>query len=472
MPQYDAIIIGSGPNGLSAAIELQKNGLSTLVVEAKDEIGGGTRTKELTLPGFKHDICSAIHPLGVGSPFLRKLPLEKHGLQWIYPPVEMAHPFPDGTAVALYRSISDTGAQFKDDELNYQQLLKPLVDAWKDIEDAVLGPLRMPGHPVDLIKFGLKAIQPANSFADRHFNNPRTKSYFAGLAAHAMVPLDYIATSAIGLVLTILGHLYGWPFPKGGAVNITRAMESYYKKLGGEIKTGWKVNNIDELPSHTHLLFNLSPRELLRIAGDQLPRLYKKQLEQYRYGMGVFKIDYALSAEVPFRSEVCRRAGTIHLGRSFKDINISEKSAWEGDIHDNPFILLAQQSLFDESRAPQGKYTLWAYCHVPLHSDRNITDIIEQQIEIVAPGFKDVILDKHIMTARDFEAYNPNYTGGDINGGAQYWRQLFTRPAIRINPYKIPVKGMYICSSSTPPGGGVHGMAGYHTARMIIRKYE
>lgn len=465
--KYDAVVVGSGPNGLSAAILLQQQGLSVLILEAKDTIGGGMRTAELTLPGFKHDICSAIHPLAAGSPFFKKLPLEKHGLEYIYPDLAAAHPFDDGTASVLRGSAHDTAAALGGDSAAYVDLLSPLVKSWPGIAADVLGPLHFPKHPLDMAAFGLNALQSATSLA-RLFKTREARGLWAGMAAHSLQPLSNLATSAFALVLLATGHLQGWPIPKGGSSAIGNALASYFISLGGTINTGVHVRSMNDIPSAKAVLFDLTPKQILDIAPNRFSRLYAWQLSRFRYGMGVFKVDWALDGPIPFIAPQARQAGTVHLGNTLEEIAVNEKLTSQGLHVDRPFVLLAQQSLFDTSRAPAGKHNAWAYCHVPNGSTVDRTAAIESQVERFAPGFKDLILAKHSMNTADIEAYNPNYIGGDINGGAIDLGQLFTRPVLKASPYRTSAKGLYICSSSTPPGGGVHGMCGYHAAKQAL----
>lgn len=465
---YDAIVVGSGPNGLAAAITMQQAGLSVLLVEAKAEIGGGLRSAELTLPGFVHDVCSAIHPLAINSPFFKTLPLEQYGLQFIIPTIAAAHPFDGGTAAALHYSVEQTAQLLGDDKASYLRLMKPLVKSWPGISPDILGPLRFPKRPFDMARFGLHAITSAAQLAKR-FYTKEARGLWAGMAAHSMQPLSNATTSAIGLVLMIAGHLEGWPIPRGGSVAIANALASCFTALGGTIETNFYVRSLHQLPSAHAILFDVTPRQLLQIAGHTFSSLYKWQLRRYRYGMGVFKIDWALDEPIPFTATVCMQAGTIHLGNTLKEIAAAEQLTAAGKHPDKPFVLLAQQSLFDPSRAPQGKHTAWAYCHVPNGSDEDMTERIEKQVERFAPGFKERILGRHVMNTAQMEAYNPNYIGGDINGGIIDVSQLFTRPALRLSPYKTSAKNIYICSSSTPPGGGVHGMCGYHAAKRALK---
>lgn len=465
---YDAIVVGSGPNGLAAAIAMQQAGLSVLLIEGRNEIGGGLSTQELTLPGFLHDTCSAIHPLAAGSPFFQTLPLAEHGLQFVYPPVAAAHPFDDGTAAVLKGSIEDTARLLGDDADTYRRMLQEVTQDWQLIDQDVLGPLHFPKHPLAMARFGLKAVTSALQLSKR-FSTREAKGLWAGMAAHSIQPLSNLTTSAIGLVLMGVGHLRGWPVPLGGSHAVARALASYFVSIGGQIQTGFYVNSLRQLPDAHAVLFDVTPRQLLQIAGYRFSSLYQWQLNRYRYGMGVFKIDWALDDAIPFTAEGCRNAGTIHLGNTIEEIAAGELATSKGGHPEKPFVLLAQQSLFDVSRAPKGKHTAWAYCHVPNGSTKDMTAAIENQVERFAPGFRERIIGRHTMNTAQMEAFNPNFIGGDINGGIIDVGQLFTRPALRYSPYRTSAKGIYICSSSTPPGGGVHAMCGYHAAKQALK---
>ena len=468
---YDAIVIGSGPNGLAAAIRLAQAGRSVLVFEAKDTIGGGCRSLELTLPGFVHDMCSAIHPLGLNSPFFRTLPLAQYGLEWVQPPLPLAHPLDDGSAVLLERSIDATCATLDVDADIYKRLMTTLVADWPFIEQAFLGPLRLPPllrHPFALSRFGLIALRSAQGLAQQFFKGERARAIFTGMSAHSMLSLDQATSSASALLLGTIGHVVGWPLPRGGSQQIVAALAAHLRSLGGEIVTGVEVKSVAALPPAKALLFDVTPRQLLRIAGSQLSTGYKRALERFRYGPGVFKLDYALDGPVPWRAEQCLRAGTVHIGGTLPEIVASEYQITHGEHPERPFVLLAQQSLFDETRAPAGKQTVWTYCHVPNGSTYDMTERIEAQIERFAPGFRDRVLARHTTTTADMERYDANYVGGDINGGVQDLWQLFTRPTIRPVPYTTSAWNIFLCSSSTPPGGGVHGMCGYFAAQAAL----
>lgn len=465
---YDAVVVGSGPNGLAAAITLQREGLSVLLIEAKETIGGGLRSAELTLPHFVHDVCSAIHPLAIASPFFKTLPLDQYGLEFINPTIAVAHPFEDGSAAVLHKSIEQTANALGVDKTSYEKLIQPLVKNKREILMEILSPFHFPKHPLVLAKFGLKAITSAAHLVKR-FHSKEARGLWAGMAAHAIQPLSNLTTSAVALVLMMTAHSEGWPVAKGGSVTIANALVSYFISLGGVIETDFYVRSIDQLPSADAVIFDVTPKQLLQIAGNKFSSFYKSQLQRYRYGMGVFKIDWALDGPIPFLALECKQAGTVHLGNTWEEIAESEKLTAKGKHAEKPFVLLAQQSLFDDSRAPEGKHTAWAYCHVPNGSAIDMTERIEQQVERFAPGFRDRILSRHVMNATQMEQYNSNYVGGDINGGVMDLTQLFTRPALRLSPYKTSAKGIYICSSSTPPGGGVHGMCGYHAAKRVLR---
>ena len=466
--RVDAIVIGAGPNGLAAAIELARSGKSVRVYEANQTVGGSARSAELTLPGFTHDICSAVYPLTLGSPFFSTLPLDKYGLEFIHSSIALAHPFDDGTAAILHRSLDITCEKLGQDRAAYSELMQPFVARWHDLAGDLLGPPRFPRHPFITGRFGIRAIRSAKAFAESTFREDKTRALFAGLAAHSFLSLDRLATSAFGLVLGLLAHTNGWPIAKAGSQSISNALAAYLKDLGGEIVTGHRVDTLSELPPARATLCDLTPRQIVRIAGESLPPGFRRKLTRYRYGAAAFKMDWALNAPVPWRSPECSQAATIHLGGSFAEIIASEQLANSGQHAEKPFMILCQPSLFDETRAPRGKHTLWAYCHVPNGSQVDMTERIENQIERFAPGFRDCILARSVLTPAKLEQHNANLVGGDINGGSQHLAQMFTRPTSRL--YSTPKRGLYICSSSTPPGGGVHGLCGYHAARVALRK--
>lgn len=466
---YDAIVVGYGPNGLAAAITMQKAGLQVLLVEAKETIGGGLRSAEFGQTGNIYDICSAIHPMALQSPFLKKLPLEAHGLVYVNPPIMAAHPLDGGKAVGLFSSLEETASQFNADAANYIRLFKPLTKLWPELINDLLAPFHVPSNPLSIARFGIKAVQSAARLA-KHFRTEELKALWAGMAAHSMLPLDRMTTSAIALVLTIAGHTGGWPIPSGGSQQIANALASYFKSIEGEIVTNCYVDSLKKLPRAKAFLFDVGPKQLLTIAGEQFHATYKRQLSNYRYGMGVFKIDWLLEGPIPFRAAACRKAGTVHIGNSLQEIMAAEQQVWEGKHPERPFVLLAQQSLFDTTRVVGNHQIVWAYCHVPNGSTVDMTAAIEQQVERYAPGFKDRIIARQCMNTQAYEMYNPNYVGGDINGGVMDLSQLYTRPALRWSPYSTPAKHIYICSSSTPPGGGVHGMCGYHAAKQALKE--
>jgi len=466
----DAIVIGSGPNGLAAAIELARHGASVLVVEADDEPGGGTRSGELTLPGFTHDICSAVHPMGILSPFFRQLPLEKHGLEWIIPPASVAHPLDHGDAVMLYRSLDRTADGLGRDAKNYRRLIAPLLKDPHGLLADAMAPLKIPRHPVQMARFGLRAVFSANRLARLLFRDERARALIAGCAGHSVLPLSQPLTAALATLFAFTAHVENWPVARGGSQSIARALVSYLRELGGRIETGRRIERLDELPDSKIVLFDTSPAQLSEIAGDALPQGYRRRLARYRYGPGVFKLDWALDGPIPWSDPNCLEASTVHVGGTLEEICASEKDMYRGRHSDRPFLILCQQSQFDPTRAPLGQHTGYAYCHVPHGSTLDRTDVIEAQIERFAPGFRDRILARHTMTAGDFERHNPNYRGGAITGGVADALQLFNRPVTRLDPYSTPNPRLFICSAATPPGGGVHGQGGYWAAQSALRR--
>jgi phytoene dehydrogenase-like protein len=471
--RYDAIIVGSGPNGFAAAITLARQGLQTLLVEARDTPGGGMRSSnELTLPGFHHDVCSAVHPLATSSPFFRTLPLESLGLEWIQPGLPLAHPLDGGRAAFMARSINDTIASLPDvDATPYENIFAPLSQKAPALMDDLLGPFPFPPkHPLLLARFGRHAMRSGVGLAQSLFQSEEARALFAGNAAHSILPLEQPFTAAVGIMLAVTGHYAGWPFAKGGSGQIAAALTKHYLSLGGEIICNHPVSNLDDLPQAKSYLFDTSPPALADIAQDKLPAAYQEKLRRYRYGPGVFKLDLALAQPIPWLAEPCRRAGTVHVGGSLPEIAASERDAWKNRVSDKPFVLVAQQSLFDDTRAPAGKHTCWAYCHVPHACPEDMTLPILNQIERFAPGFRDTILASHQTSPAALEHYNPNFIGGDIIGGVQDLAQMFTRPVARFNPYTTPHPKLFLCSASTPPAPGGHGMAGYHAARTTLRK--
>jgi phytoene dehydrogenase-like protein len=468
--RYDAVVVGAGPNGLAAAIVLARAGLRVLVREGADSPGGGARSEPLTLPRFIHDVCSAVHPLGIGSPFFSRLPLAQHGLEWIQPPAAVAHPFDDGTAVLLERSTVAMERWIGPDAPAWRALMDPFVARWQDLFADALGPLKVPRHPLLLARFGLVAFPATTWLTRRLFRESRARALFAGVAAHATVKLAQPPSAAFGMVLGVAGHAVGWPIPRGGSRSVSGALVSYFRSLGGDLVTGASVTSLDDLPPAQAVLLDLTPRQILHLGGTELPAHYRLQLEHFEYGLGTFKVDWALEAPIPWRAAEARRTATLHLGGTLEEIERGREQEWAGQPADRPFVLLAQPTLFDASRAPAGKHVAWAYCHVPNGSAADMTDRLEAQVERFAPGFRDRILARHVMAPADLERKNPNLVGGDINGGEANLLQLFFRPALRPIPYATPNPRVFVCSSSTPPGGGVHGMAGYYAARLALRR--
>jgi phytoene dehydrogenase-like protein len=465
----DAVVVGSGPNGLAAAIVLVRAGRRVSVIEGGRTVGGGCRSEELTLPGFVHDTCSTVHALALVSPFLSSLPLAEHGLELAHPDAPLAHPLDDGSAVILERSVEETARGLGPDARAYRRLFDPLVRTADELMPEILGPLRPPRHPLVLARFATSGLRSATGLARSRFQGERARALLAGCCAHSMLSLRSPASAAFGIVLALSAHQVGWPVARGGSQRLADALASYLRSLGGEIQTGRWVESLDEVANTGATLLDVTPRQLVRLAGRRLPDRYARRLGRYRYGPGVFKLDWALDGPIPWSAAEVSRAGTVHLGGRLDEIAASEDAVSKGEHPLRPFVLLVQPSLFDPTRAPAGKHTAWAYCHVPNGSSRDMTEAIEAQVERFAPGFRDLIAARSAMDSAEVERRNPNYVGGDINGGVQDLRQLFTRPVPRPVPYSTPVDGLYICSSSTPPGGGVHGMCGYFAARSALR---
>ncbi len=470
----DAVVVGSGPNGLAAAIVLAQSNFDTTIYESSEKIGGGMRSASLTLPGFVHDVCSSVHPLALASPFFQKLPLEKFGLSWVKPDAALANPFDDGSCAVLYNSLEETARSLDriSDSRKYSELFLPKLKNFQPLLHDVLGPVgtRLPTlNPVQLISFALNSVKPVHSFAKNEFQGKDARALLGGLAAHSMLRLEDRPTMAFAMIFVLLAHSVGWPFPRGGSQSIADSLGRYFDSLGGKMVTGLEVKSLDDLPRSRVKLFDLTPRQLLKIFGSAFPANYSKSLRSYRYGPGVFKLDYALDSPIPWKSSECLKASTVHVCGDLDEIALSEQTVWEGKIAARPFVIVTQNSLFDSSRAPEGKHTAWAYCHIPSGSGADLTERIENQIERFAPGFKSCVLARHSFTAIELEKYNANYVGGDINGGVQDLWQTFARPVLGLSPYKTPLKGIYICSSSTPPGGGVHGMCGFHAAIAAIK---
>jgi phytoene dehydrogenase-like protein len=467
LPKTDAIVVGSGPNGLAAAIRLAQSGKSVVVLEAADVAGGGMRTSELTLAGFHHDVCASVFAMAACSPFFSTLPLEQHGLEWVFPPAVLAHPFKDGTAALLYKPVDQTTSTLGADGRNYRALMGDFAEHATDLVKDALAPFHFPRRPFLFARFGLRAIRPASSLARAYFKTEHGRAFFAGLGAHSMIALEYAASSAVALVLAIAGHAAGWPLARGGAQELAAALVRYLESLGGKVITNSRIDSLEQLPPAQLVLLDVTPRQFIKLAGDRLPSGYRSKLERYRYGMAAYKIDWALNHPIPWRAAECAQAGTVHLGESLQEISESERAPWHGQVSARPYVLLTQPSLFDPTRAPAGKHTAWGYCHVPNSFKGDITQSIEDQVERFAPGFRDCIAARSVMTPADFEQHNANLIGGDIGGGAALLSQLFLRPTASM--YRTPLKGVYLCSSSTPPGPGVHGMCGYFAAEAALR---
>ena len=469
----DAVVIGSGPNGLAAAVKLAQGGASVLVLEAGNQIGGGVRTAELTLPGFQHDVCSGCHPMGILSPLFESLPLAQHGLEWIKPAASVAHPLDDGPAVMLWRSVEETARGLGLDGASYRKLVSPFVGEARGFLRDVLAPVGVPPrHPLLLMRFGISILRSAVGLARGRFDGARARALFAGCAAHSILPLERRLSATVGLLFLVTGHAEEWPVAKGGSAAIARALASYLGTLGGRNETGRRVRSLADLPPARVYLFDTGPNQLADIAAPVLPGSYVAGLRRYRYGPGAFKMDWALDGPIPWKDPQILSASTVHLGGTLDEIAASEAAVWRGEHPERPYVLVVQQSQHDPSRAPAGKHTGYAYCHVPAGSTADLTDVVERQIERFAPSFRDRILARHSKRTPDFERDNPNYVGGAITGGVADLFQAFLRPVARLDPYSTPNRRVFICSASTPPGGGVHGMCGYYAARSALRRLE
>jgi phytoene dehydrogenase-like protein len=469
---YDGVVVGSGPNGLSAAIRLAQAGLSVVVFEANETIGGGSRTTELTLPGFKHDVCSAVHPLGAASPFFRQLRLEKFGLSWVQPTIPLAHPLGENHVAVLQRSVAQTARELGRDQAAYERLMSPVVSHWNHLANELLQPvMHLPRHPVLLARFAWRGFRSTTWLAESWFRGEESRALLAGIAAHSFLPLNQIPSAAFAILLGVMGHAVGWPFPRGGSQEIANALAAVLRSLGGEIITGWPVDNLSHLPKARVVLLDITPRQLVRMAGENLPPAYRARLERFRYGPGIFKIDYALRGPIPWTAPACARAGTVHVCGSLDEVARAEREVSQGKLPERPFVLLAQPTLFDPIRAPQDRHVAWAYCHAPSGSSTDMTRPIEDQIERFAPGFRDLVLARYTANCVELERKNANLIGGAIAGGLADLRQLIARPLLSPTPYRVPLKGVYLCSASTPPGAGVHGMCGFHAAEAALRDW-
>jgi phytoene dehydrogenase-like protein len=465
-----AVVVGSGPNGMAAAIVLAQAGLQVEVFEAESLPGGGARTMELTLPGFHHDFGSAVHPMAIGSPFFSSLPLRVYGLEWIHFPAPVAHPLDDGTAVVLERDLNEATRVFGEDGNAWDRLMRPMVEKWQEIAPELLAPIiAVPRHPLLLAKFGFQGLMPATFLANRLFRSERTKALFAGLAAHSMLALDEPFTASFGIIFGVTAHAVGWPIPRGGSQSITNALRAHLEKLGGSVRLSSRVDSIASVGDFDVALCDLTPHQLLQVTGDRFSTAYKRLLARYRYGPGVFKVDYALSSPIPWKAHECASAATVHVGGTMREIAASEAEVRHGRHSERPYMLVAQPTVVDPTRAPQGKHIAWTYCHVPNGSTVDMLPRIEAQLERFAPGFRDCVLARRVLRPAELQSMDANLIGGDIAGGAVDWRQLLFRPTWRL--YATPSKDIYICSSSTPPGAGVHGMCGYNAAKLALKRF-
>lgn len=467
---YDALVVGSGPNGLTAAILLARSGYKTLLIEQAETIGGGCRSAALTESGFTHDICAAVHPLGFSSPIFNDFPLKKHGLGWCKPEIPLAHPLDSGRVALLCSNLEETVANFGPDGDNYKALVSPFVKSWPALVESILGPvLRLPHHPLLMTKFALKSLPSVNWLVNKHFTKGPAKALFAGLAVHGLLPLERSPTASFAMILGSAAHNVGWPLVSGGSQQLANALAAYFKKLGGKIETGRMIRKLSDLPLARSTIFDLTPRQISDIAGERLPLFQRQRLRRFRHGPGVFKLDWTLNEPIPWHNRNCCRAGTVHLGGNFSEIARSERDVWLGRHPEKPAVILIQPSLFDKTRAPAGKHTAWAYCHIPARSNYDMTPFVENQIERFAPGFKEIIKSRSVMNPQAMELHNPNYIGGDITGGIQNLKQTIFRPTMTLKPYDLPIPGWFIGSASSPPGGGVHGMCGFHAANRALK---
>ena len=462
-------MVGAGPNGLAAAITLAREGYGVLLIEGAEEVGGAARSGELTRPGFVHDLCSAVHPLGIGSPFFATLPLADHGLEWIHPDVPLAHPLDDEPAVLLERDVGVTAAGLGDDAAAWRRLVEPFLGRWDALAGDLLGPPRLPDHPVLALRFAARGLRSSRGLTEARFRGSRARALVSGVAAHSMIPLEWAPTAALGMMLAIAGHEVGWPVPRGGAGRIAAALRDVFLALGGVLETRRWVRGSGQLPPTRAILFDVTPRQLIRIASERLPGLYRWRLGRWRYGPAAFKVDYALDAPLPWTDPACGRAGTVHLGGTEAEIARAERVVARGRHPDRPFVLLSQPTPFDPDRAPEGKHVVWAYTHVPNGSTVDVADRVEAQIERFAPGFRDLVTARAVTTPAELEERDPNLVGGSIGGGVQDLLQSLARPIPSPDPYRVPGTDLYLCSSSTPPGAGVHGLCGWHAARSAIR---
>lgn len=470
MPEYDAIVVGSGPNGLMSAVTLAMQGWKVLVLEGQARPGGGTRSEQLTTPGTLHDVCSTIHPLGIASPAFRSLPLENHGLEWIHPDIPAAHPLDGGRAAFLHQSIATTASTLGDDADAYRRLMTPFVR--QDLVDSLLAPISVPRAPIPLARFGLTGLRSLEGLVDSRFTTDEGRALLAGLAAHSMLSLRAPITAAYGLMLGLLGHLVGWPMAKGGSQAIADSLVSLLEAHGGTVECGQTITSLDDLPDARAVLLDVTPRQFVAIAGDRMPSRYRRRLEKFRYGTGVWKVDWALDGPVPWTNPDIARSATVHLGGTAQEVIQAEEDVQEGRDPERPYVLFVQTSLFDRTRVPNGGETAWAYCHTPSGSAFDMTERIEAQVERFAPGFRDRIVERHVMGPAAMERHNANYIGGDINGGVADLRQFIARPVASLSPWSTPLPGVYLCSSSTPPGGGVHGMCGLQAARAALKEHR